>query len=165
MMKKLNSRFYVMKRCSGKLNYESKQLFVKSLVFPYFNYCASTLYLMSDSQISLLQKIMNRYMRLILRADFRTPRQSMIDKLGWLTVKQQISFNTTIFMDRIANRSCPFYLASQMIKRKELSARDMRSSEDFLAHPFIKDVSQNSLWYKGIHMFNDFKKFCNRQIH
>jgi hypothetical protein len=92
--KKMNKKFYLLKRCDDKLNCQSKILFFNSLVAPHIDYCSTLLFLASDSQINELQKIQNRFMRLILKLPFRTHTKDLLEILQWFSVKQRIYLNT-----------------------------------------------------------------------
>jgi len=163
VISKLNSQFYVLKRCIHKMNYASKQLFVKSIVFPCFNFCSTVLFLLTDGQIDSLQKVMNRFMRLILISHYRTPRQRMLDQLGWLSVKQLIMYNTLIFLHKSSIGATPYYLASQMVLRGQTQRLGTRSANEYREKPYTKQIAQNSLFYKGIQMFNQFRNFMKSQ--
>lgn len=63
ILKKLNKKFYVFKRCESKLNDESKKIFVQSLIFSHFNYCSTISFLFTETQINDFQKVLNRFMR------------------------------------------------------------------------------------------------------
>lgn len=159
ILKKLNSKFYVLKRSEQKLNYESKKLYVSSLVMSHFNYCASILFLLSDSQIDDMQKVINRYARLILKAEYLTPRIEMLEKLNWLSVKQTIYLNTILFIHRIAIGLSPLYLQQHMTKASECHQYPTRRNEEYQLKHLIKASSQNSLFYKGIKLYNEFMNF------
>jgi hypothetical protein len=159
ILSKLNKKFYVLKRCANKMNEESKKLFVNSLVMPHLNYCSTILFLLNDGQVNEIQKVMNRFMRLILRADFRTPRMEMIEAIGWMTVKQQIYYNVICFIHRLTLGDAPNYLYRNLLKVKDTHKHQTRQTDDYLLRNYTKATSQNSLFYKGIQLYNDFMRF------
>ena len=158
-LKKLNAKFYVLKRAEKKLNFESKKLYVSSLVMSHFNYCASVLFLLSDSQLSEFQKVMNRFARLILKTDFLTPRVEMLNKLNWLSVKQTIYINTILFIHRIAIGLSPIYLEEHMKKTSERHHYPTRRNDEYQLKNYIKASSQNNIFFNGIKIYNDFINF------
>ena len=159
VLKKLNSKFYVLKRSEHKLNFESKKLYVSSLVMPHFNYCASVLFLLCDSQIGDFQKVMNRYARLLLKAEYLTPRVEMLQKLNWLSVKQTIYLNTILYIHRIAIGLSPIYLQQHMTKTKECHQYPTRRNDEYQLKNYTKASSQNSLFYKGLKLYNEFTRY------
>jgi len=57
VLKKLNSKYYVLKRCANKLNFDTKKLYVSSLVLTHFHYCPSILFLLTEGQLNEFQKV------------------------------------------------------------------------------------------------------------
>ena len=163
LLSRLNREFYILKRCSNKLNSQSKQIFIKSIVFPSLNYCSSVLFLLNSTQIDSLQKVMHRFMRLILKVDYRAPRKKMLQDLGWLSVNQLIIYNTLILLHRSSIALTPYYLASQMVKRGDVHAHTLRSAGEYKEKPYFKHSSQNSLFFKGIQYFNNFRRYCSEK--
>ena len=160
VLKKLNSNFYVLKRSEEhKLNFESKKLYVSSLVMPHFNYCASVLFLLCESQIIDFQKVMNRYARLLLKAEYLTPRVEMLQKLNWLSVKQTIYLNTILFIHRVAIGLSPIYLQQHMTKTNECHQYPTRRNDEYQLKHYTKASSQNSLFYKGLKLYNEFTRY------
>ena len=161
IQKKLNAKFFVLKRCEHKLNLDSKKLYVSSLVNAHFHYCASILFLLNDTQISELQKIMNRYARLILKARLITPRVDMLEALNWLSVKQTIYVNTLMFIHRIAIGLSPAYLQQHMTRASELHHHETRHNNEFRLKNYKNATSQNNLFYNGLKIYNEFINFKN----
>ena len=159
ILKKLNSKFYVMKRCEHKLNFDSKKLYVSSLVNSHFNYCASILFLLKDTQIDEFQKVLNRFARLILKTGNRTHRIDMLDSLEWLSVKQTIYLNTILFIHRIAIGLSPDYLQHHMTKTSEHHDHETRRNDEYHLKSYKNSSSQNSLFYNGLKIYNSFMNF------
>jgi hypothetical protein len=125
----------------------------------HFNYCATVLFLLNDSQLNEIQKVMNRFARLILKADFVTPRVEMLDKLKWLSVKQTVYLNTILFIHRIAIGISPAYLQQHMTKTSEHHKYPTRRNDEYRLKNYTKALSQNSLFYKGLKIYNEFINF------
>ena len=163
ILKKLNAKFYVLKRCEHKLDFQSKKLYVSSLVYSHFNYCATVLFLLKDTQINELQKVMNRFARLLLRVEFRTPRIEMLSTLNWLSVKQTIILNTLLFIHRIAIGLSPIYLQEHMKKTGERHHYPTRRNNEYQLKNYTKATSQNNIFYNGVKMYNEFLEFKKSQ--
>ena len=159
ILKKLNSKFYVLKRTEQKLNFESKKLYVSSLVMSHFHYCSTVLFLLNNTQLNDFQKVLNRFARLILKVDSRTHREDMLEELQWLTVKQTIYLNTIMFIHRIAIGISPAYLQQHMVKTKYFHDHLTRSNDDFKLKNYTTASSQNNLFYNGVKMYNNFIHF------
>jgi hypothetical protein len=159
LLKKLNKKFYVFKRCSAKLNFESKKTFVRSLVFSHFNYCSTISFLFTDSQLDEFQKVLNRFMRVILRCDNLTPRQQMLDQLEWLSVKQLLNYNVLLFFHRLVLYESPSYLFTKLRKASDVHRYHTRRPDDFVLPNYTKPSSQNSFFYKGTKLYNQFMNY------
>lgn len=164
LCKKMLKKFYILKRCDKKLNCYSKILFYKSLVAPHIDYCTTILFLMNENQFNEVQKIQNRFMRLILKMPFRTHIDSMIDMLQWITVRQRIHFNTLKFIFRMERGELPDYLTRKLVKKKDVQGYNLRKKNDFNVQNFKKDITQNSLFYKGVKIFNQFREKYKKEI-
>jgi len=101
----------------------------------------------------------NRYMRLILNANFRTHRVDMLEKLDWLSVKQLIYFTVIMFIHRLALRNAPSYLLDHIVKVRENHRYPTRRNDEYALKRYTKSTSQNSLFYKGIKLYNEFSDF------
>ena len=159
MLRKLNKKFFLFKRCEPKMNYESKKLFVQSLVFSHFNYCSSISFLFNDTQIDDFQKIVNRFMRVILRCDNQTHRQDMLDSFGWLSVKQLLNLNVILFFRRIIVFESPTYLFFKLRKIASSHRYPTRRGDEYILPNYTKAFSQNSLFYKGLQLYNEFLNY------
>ena len=85
-------------------------LLYNSLILSYFDYCSTIWGTSADCYISRLQKLQNRYARMILQADIRTSHKLMLSQLGWQSVKQRITYQYNLFTFKIINDLVPKYL-------------------------------------------------------
>jgi hypothetical protein len=119
IVNKMLSKLYLFKRLAKKLNVSTLSMLYKSLVAPQINYCSSLLSMLNDSQIDKIQKVQNRFMRLILKAHWLTPIKNMLSELNWLSIKQLICFNTLKLIFKMEQGETPEYLTRRLIKRKQ----------------------------------------------
>jgi hypothetical protein len=56
----------------------------------------------------------------------------------------------------------PGYLKKYMKKRKEFHNHNLRRKSEFNRPQFRKRIAQNSLIYKGIEIYNEFRKEAGR---
>ncbi len=157
--KKMLGKYHMLKNISRKLNANNLDMLYKSLISPHIDYCSSVLFLFNDSQMEKLQKIQNRMMRLILKAPWDTHIADMLNRLGWLSIKQRIYFNTMKFIYKIENDlETPEYLKKNLVKRKEVTNHNLRRKSAYCLPNFLMATSRNSLNYKGIKLYNEFKE-------
>ena len=100
-----------------------------------------------------------RYARLLLKAEYLTPRVEMLQKLNWLSVKQTIYLNTILYIHRIAIGLSPIYLQQHMTKTKECHQYPTRRNDEYQLKNYTKASSQNSLFYKGLKLYNEFTRY------
>lgn len=150
----LMKKFYVLKRCANKLNYNSKLLYYKSLVLPSVDYCSSLLFSCNNSQINKMQLIQNRYMRLILKTNYETRISDMLENLHIMSIKQRVYFNTMIYMHKLASGNGPDYLTSKLVKRNEMRERRLRSDSEYHIINSKKSILHDSFLVKGLKLYN-----------
>jgi Reverse transcriptase (RNA-dependent DNA polymerase) len=155
---KMSKKLGLLRRIAGKLTKQSKVTFYKTIIGPHLDYCATILFLLNKTQIEELQKIQNKCMRILLIAKKETHIVDMLEKLEFLSVSQRIHANTLKFFYKIENSLCPNYLAERLVRRSLTTNYCMRSGETFNIPNYKSTVTQNSLFFKGTQLFNQFKK-------
>ena len=88
----------------------------KNIVEGVFNsvlcYCLPLFGGCNNSDVNTLQVQQNKAAQIVLRLPPRSNRDSMYDKLGWLTVNQLIVYHTLITVYRIRDSKEPEYLGN-----------------------------------------------------
>lgn len=64
----------------------------------------------TDSDMSVLQKLQNRAMRIILKVNRYTEIRLMLSTLGWMSVKQKMMYDTLILVLKMRNGLMPHCL-------------------------------------------------------
>lgn len=137
---------------------------MQSLVFSHFNYCSSISFLLNDAQIDDFQKVVNRFMRVVLRCDNQTHRQDMLDSFGWLSVKQMLNLNVLLFFHRLVVFESPIYLFFKLKKVASTHRYPTRRGDEYILPSYTKAFSQNSLFYKGLQLFNEFMNYRKEEV-
>lgn len=154
---KMSKKYFLVKRISAKLNYHTIDLLYKTLLLPHINYCSSILFTVSDSQIYRVQKIQNKYLRMLLRVPWDTSTALMHNTANWLSVKQRIIYNTMTFIFKIENENSPQYLKCRLVPRGASSSYSLRNENSYQLPPFTKKVCKDSLFYNGVKLYNTIK--------
>lgn len=166
VLKKMNKKFYVFKRCEGKLNLHAKLIYYNSLVLPHIDSSGSILFLLNNAQIQKIQLVQNRFMRSVLKRDSMEPIQSMLDDLQWMSIKQRIHYNAFKQIHKIATQEAPAYLNDKIIKIGQTHTRTTRQVNEFYIPLCNKDATRKLLLVNGLrkynHIIKDFE--TNRQI-
>ena len=96
-------------------------------------------------------------MRMILNAEWDTPRVNMLASLQWLSVEQRIKFNTLKFIYKMEIGELPKYMTEKLVKKREIVETGLRRRSNFILPNYKKNATQNSLFYNGVKMYNEFK--------
>lgn len=156
--KKMNKKLGLFNRIKDKLPLETKIIFYESIVAPHIDYCSSVFFIMNQSQIYRLQKIQNRFMRAILRAESRTHIREMLEVLEWKSINQRINFNVLKLLFRLENGDLPNYLDSILCTNREVHNYKTRNTH-FRLPLYSKSFSQRSLGYNGVKLYNSLSNF------
>ena len=125
-----------------------------SFVLPHFDYCNVIWGRTSQSNLLKLQRLQNRYARIVLDADFLTPHKEMLHALGWQSVTQRIQYNTSLIMYKVINNLAPVYL-QQLVQEREVSFVTRYA----IACPLLirkprTDYFKRSFHYQGSNVWN-----------
>lgn len=130
LCKKLGQKISVLSRLRRELNTGQKIVLYKSIVEPHFTYCASVLFLASQTDIDRLQKLQNKCLRNILSVNKYSSSKEMLNLLNCLSVKQIINFRTMIFIRKIIDGVVPRYLTEKIKFKSAGQARMLRNSKE-----------------------------------
>lgn len=156
--KKIGIKVNVLSRLRNELNTRQKIHLYKTLIQPHFTYCASILYLSSDASINRLQNLQIKCMRQILSANKTITVETLFENLNFMNVNQTIVFRTLLFIYKIVKGQAPSYLTDRIKCRNEIHKRNLRNGDEIEVTTAMKACSQNSLFYKGIRLFNSIPK-------
>jgi hypothetical protein len=152
---KIQQRVGMLRRISCKLTRRTKEIFLKSLILPYYDYCSSILIMLDDCRLDELQRSINKAMRIVLQVPRDTPIASMLIELRILSVKNRIRFNCLKLINKTIQRGMPLQLNSKFTTRIQNRQRPLRNDGEYeLPHWRLKK-SRKSLFYEGIRMYNE----------
>lgn len=153
--KKVGRKVNVISRLRNELNFQQKLTLYKSIVQPHLIYCSTIIFLSSQSDIERLQILQNKCLRNIMRVDRFTSSSILLDTLNLMSVKQTIIFYTILFIHKMVHNYAPKYLTKRIRFRSENQKnRPLRNTNQIELTKANKSSSQNSLFYKGIKLYN-----------
>ena len=135
-----------------------------SLVLPQLDYCNVIWGRTTQSNLQKLQKLQNRYARMILNAEFLTPHKQMLQTLHWQSVTQRIQYNTGLMMYKIMNDLAPAYLQSLVEKRDVQIVTRYAIACPLLIQKPRTDYYKKSFHYQGSLLWNNLPD-CVRSSH
>ena len=102
-----------------------------------------------------LQKLQNRTARVVTNSPFDHTSLPLISKLGWLTVKEMIDFETACMVYKALHGLAPPYMKSMFHKLSESCNRTLRNTSTDLRIPLCKTSNgQRSFSYRGVTVWN-----------
>lgn len=126
-----------------------------TIVRTHFDYCSSLHLRANKEQINDMQKIQNRAMRIILKCDYRTPREVMFNTLNMLSIEQKIKMNVLNLIFKTKMKMVPDYIHEQITYNRDNHGINTRNKYDFKIPTYKSNNSRNSIFYRGLQMFNE----------
>lgn len=134
------------------------------MIQPHFSYCSSILFLCNKTDILRLQKMQDKCMKNILRTKRKTKTNEMLEKLKLMSVNETITYNTLTFVYKIVKGQAPQYLTNKIVYNYQNQTRNLRNSCDIKLTTATKSTSQNSLFYKGVKLYNSLPKVITEEM-
>ena len=177
VISKMNQKLGVFYRLNKKLDDWSKIHLYKALISPQIDFCSTVLFLENNTQIKELQKVQNKFMRLIIKCNKYTPIKNMVGCLQWLTIKQRIVYNVLNFIYKMKHKLVPKYLTDEIKYVSETHSHQTRNRHNIILENAYMKSTQNSLLYNGVKEFNklpvsirsttnigEFKRYCTNYV-
>lgn len=162
--KKMAKKVGFLGRISKKLDIETKITIYKTIISPHLDYCSTILYLANETQLTKLQKIQNKAMRIILRLNRYTNIKLMQEMLRWQSVRQRLMYNTLIMIYKIEHNMMPQYLKKCISRVHETHNHNTRNKNDLKLPKYKKSKTQNNIFYSGIKEYNKLDKEVKEEI-
>ena len=125
------------------------------IVEPHFQYCCSVWGFCGSTEINQLQKLQIRAARIVTGSSFDTPSRPLIERLGWKTIEQLISYESKIVVFKSLNELAPQYLSSLFKRNSQCSTRCLRNTETYLRVPKKTSVNgQKCFSFRGAKLWN-----------
>ena len=105
--KKVSSGISIMRKVKPFIPISSLLNIYQSIVEPYFDYCSIVWNGIGDNLADKLQKLQNRAARVITGADYLTPTNEILNKLGWSNLKERRNKQKALMMFKIVNGMTP----------------------------------------------------------
>jgi len=154
MLKKIGKKTRFLNRVGNHISMYTRCTIYKIIIAPHFEYCATLLIGMGETQITRLQKVQNRAMRVILQCNRYTKVEDMLEALQFMSVRQRLRYNICIFIYKILNDLLPTQLRDRLQIVGNECTRETRQTGN-IEFQFRKTKSaQKSLFYEGIKMYN-----------
>lgn len=154
MLKKIGKKTSFLNRIGNYISAYTRCIVYKTIIAPHFEYCATLLIDMGETQLSKLQKAQNRAMRIILQCDRHTKVERMLQALQFMSIKQRLYYNVCIFIFKILRNMLPEQLRNRLEIVGNESERQTRQAGDIAIKYRRTRSAQKSMFYEGVKMYN-----------
>ena len=102
-----------------------------------------------------LQKLQNRAARIVTNSCYDASSLPLIRRLGRLTIKEMIEFETATTVYKSLHGLAPEYMQLMFTKLSENNSRSLRNTDTDLKIPrFATSYGQRSFSYRGVTVWN-----------
>jgi hypothetical protein len=158
MHKKILKKLYFFSRVSKNLSMNTRITVYNTIIKPHFEYCATIVYSFDLNKISVLQRMQNRAMRIILRCNKYTPITIMLNSLQWMSIKERLYFLSMIFIYKILHNKLPGYFDQFIVYNHQIHEHETRSRNQLHIYRKNKSRSMKTLFFKGFDQYNKLPK-------
>lgn len=151
MLKKIGKKISFLNRIGNSISDYTRCIVYKSIIAPHFEYCATLLVGMGETQLSKLQIMQNRAMRVIIQCNRYTRVEEMLQVLQFMSIRQRLYYNVCIFIFKIIKGMLPIELGNKIV----LVEGRTRQADNIMIQFRRTKSAQKSLFYEGIKMYND----------
>lgn len=143
-----------MNRNRKKLPATTRLTLYKCMIGSHVDYCSTVLFLNRKEEIRMLQKVQNRALRIITYGNRYSSIVQMLQQTQLLSVWQRICFNVLLMIYKTTKNLLPGYLSVNIERVGDVQPYGLRSNERLRPISVISHSEQDSVWYRGIRLFN-----------
>lgn len=156
--KKVAKKTSFLNRIKKWLSQYSRVTMYRTIIGPHYDYCSTVMINCSEHCMGMLQRTQNRAMRAILMVNRYTPIRTMLQVLGFMSVKQRVHYNVCMLIYKMKNGLSPGYLSEEVRLVSDRHRYETRSRNDIDIAATRTKTAEKSLSYMGFQMFNDLPK-------
>lgn len=153
--KKLAKKIGFFSRIARNLTFSARLNVYKSIISPHFDYCSSLLLPTSQQNITKMQRLQNRAMKIVLRCGKFTTSNTLYEVLDCMNVRQRLQFNTLKLIFKIKHGLVPEYMSEKVNTNGNVHGYNLRNNGDFRLPFYRKSCTQRMLLYDGLMCFNN----------
>ena len=92
------------------LNKDAANMIARSMVFSRLDYCNAVLYGVSDHNMNRLQRVQNKFARVVGTTPYRTSVTGLRRSLHWLPIREHIPYTISVMAYKVSGLRKPAYL-------------------------------------------------------
>ena len=125
-----------------------------ALILPHIDYCCTAWGSCSKTNLAKIQRLQNKYARLVLNVDSYTPQCFLTTTLSWQSVVQRIKYQYCLLVFKIMKNIVPPYLGRLITPYSvTYSTRYADNSSLLIPHPKT-EYKKRSFSFTGSLLFN-----------
>ena len=113
-MTKLTSRVNALYKISFYTSFLTRKMVANGIIMSYLTYLIPLYGGCPDYLLTALQTLQNRAARIVTKSSWFTPSSAMLSQVGWLNVKQMITYHSLVLIFRARHDKKPLYLYNQI---------------------------------------------------
>ena len=156
ILQKLRISYGVVKKASPFLNTTAIQMLYYSMIQSHLSYCITTWCNGNKSTLLKLQRVANKFIRLIYNLDYRASVKEVMQMNGLLTINQLTELETACFMFSYQKKTLPNVFSnllennlSRPKKNETVGSYRTRSGSLFFPSFCRINLTKQSMKYKG----------------
>ena len=155
LARKLNFQYIILKSLSSHCSLPLLRKYYNCYVQPRIDYGISIWGCTSDRNLSLIQRIQNRMVRILAcNYDYSIPAQSLLHELKIFNVVQRRDYFLAKLMCMATQSLTPTYLSDPIVLRGHLNPHNVRNHIDVHLPTANNTMFKNSFQYKAGQIFN-----------
>ena len=158
MVRQLTSRVNALSMISSRADFSTKLMLANGIVMSKVCYLIQLWGGCEGYLLHTLQVQLNKAARLVTGLSCFTSTKKLMDRCGWLTVKQLVVYQTNILVHKTLLSSKPHYLHDRlssdnnhMYRTRQHSTGGIRMDQTYR---YKSDLPQKSFRYRGAHNYN-----------
>jgi len=148
ILKEIGKKISFLNRIGKFITMCARCLIYNSIIALHFEYCTTLIINMGEIQLSMLQKVQNRAMRVILHCD----KYKIEHMLQFMSIKQRLNYRVCIFIYRILNNM--LLPRNKFIIVGNENQRTTRQAGNIVPELRKTKSAQKSVFYEGVKMYN-----------
>jgi hypothetical protein len=149
LISKLKSNSSVIIKIAPYLNQATLLLLYHSFILSHVRYCISTWCHGHSTEISRLQRLCNKFIRLIFGLHRRSSVIDIMKNNNLFTINQLSDLEIISFMCKYDRKKLPSALLNTLTTKNPLHSRSTRSNSKYTIPYFRTTLTQQSIKYKG----------------
>lgn len=154
ILKKIGKKTSFLNRIGQYISAYTRCVVYKAIIAPHFEYCATLLVGMGETELNKLQIAQNRAMRVILQCSRYTRVNDMLQAVQFMSVRQRLYYNVCIFIFKAVKKLLPKEVTSKFEIVKLRTGRVTRQAENIAIQFRRTRSAQKSMFYDGVKMYN-----------